>query len=562
MRVLVERHSAMVLGVCRRALEEHAEAEDAAQAVFLVLWKKAAELRAPSIVGWLHRTALFVCQNAIRSRQSRRNHEERAARMNATAPLPSSIHWPAVREVLDEELNSLPEKYRVPLILFHLQGLSLAQIAEQMSVKASTVGTWLGRAREQLAERLTKRGITIGAALLAMGLTSVAEAGAVPATFVSSTVTAASLYGAGHISVAGGLSASTSALANGCLTTTKLLTPLKIAMTGLLSCLSLGLLVFAVLSRSDRSPPPASVTSSQSTSASDVGTLPPLATDMQADEEPAGTPPPVEEENDPDFGGVTGRIILVDPNQPQQVLEELQNELKTLPPSATPRIGAEPLPDEHNNGASSLPEAIAPGTEPQPLLDQLQQQIESVDPVLVGPPARGIGGVFVYLRQATVGMPPQMATIPTKRLVVDTVAGVFVPHTFLARTGQSVVFKNGSTISVNVHTTPVANPARNFILMPMNRVGMAILFATPESQPIPIVDDLNPKASCYALVLDHPYAAVTDAQGHFRIAHLPVGTHAFRVWHESLGYLDRDYQITVAGGQAVSLPPLKVPVKK
>ena len=214
MRTLVERHSPMVLGVCFRALGERTEAEDAAQAVFLVLWKKADRLTESSIGGWLHRTALLVCKNVIRSRRIRRTHEQRAAHMNAMTP--EEIDWPAVQEVLDGELDRLPEKYRVPLILFHLEGQSIHDIAERMSVAASTVGAWLGRARELLAKRLTSRGISVGAAVLASGLSSVAEARVVPATFVGSTITAASLFGAGHLAVAGGLSSSTSALAGGC----------------------------------------------------------------------------------------------------------------------------------------------------------------------------------------------------------------------------------------------------------------------------------------------------------------------------------------------------------
>ena len=120
-RLLVERHSAMVLSVCLRQLGESHDAEDAAQAVFLVLWKKAASLRRrKSVAGWLHHVARNVCRNAKRSQQALRARERQAAQMKTESDS-SSETWTDDQAILDEELDRLPEKYRLPIILFYLE---------------------------------------------------------------------------------------------------------------------------------------------------------------------------------------------------------------------------------------------------------------------------------------------------------------------------------------------------------------------------------------------------------------------------------------------------------
>ncbi len=499
-RRLVEWHSPMVLGVCRRVLRDDADAEDAAQAVFLVLWRKATGLTAESLGGWLHRTALLVCQNAIRARKNRRIHEQRAAAMSPTT-VTDDADWSAVREVLDAELDRLPEKYRVPLILFHLEDRPHSEIAQLLAVNPATVATWLSRGRELLASRLLRRGITVGAVALATGLSSVASAAPVAPTFAASTVTAASLYGSGHLAVAGGLSASTSALAGECLKGT-LLTPLKCAVSGVVGLFVAGAVTLGVaLGPGEESPV---ATQSVPTEVITPAEKPPAEVIAEA---PALT----DEETDPQFGGITGQVLCTQPF-PQRGRDLIPN-----------------VPDET---------------------------------LLVDPQTGGVENVFLCLRKAPTPVHPQLIPVPAQSVVVDNVATVFVPHAFFARTGQGIHFMNGSATPINVHTNPVVNPSMNFILKPMDRVGLIVRFAQPETLPVKISDDIHASATSYGLVLDHPYAAITDAAGQFRISHLPVGPHSFRVWHERVGYLERDYQVTVTGGQLVTLPPLSVPSEK
>ncbi len=190
MELIVKRHSAMVLGVCRRMLGS-ADAEDAAQAVFILFWQKGMHLQEERrIVGWLHRTARYVCCNAKRSRVSRARHEQKAVEESPTMNRESAdlAQWNEIREILDEEVNRLPEKLRVPFVLFHCEHHSLAEVAELLGATVPTVGTWLKRSREKLASGLRRRGIVIASATLTTMLTHHVTAETVPTAFVAATI--------------------------------------------------------------------------------------------------------------------------------------------------------------------------------------------------------------------------------------------------------------------------------------------------------------------------------------------------------------------------------------
>ena len=126
---LVRRHAGMVLGLCRRLLADAEDADDAAQAVFLVLWVKAGSLRRRSTVaGWLHRVAWHVCRNAKRGKIVRTTHERRAAESRQQSSDDNPPCHDPIQDVLDEEMERLPDKYRLPLVLFHLEGRSIEEI--------------------------------------------------------------------------------------------------------------------------------------------------------------------------------------------------------------------------------------------------------------------------------------------------------------------------------------------------------------------------------------------------------------------------------------------------
>jgi RNA polymerase sigma factor (sigma-70 family) len=133
--LLVWRHGAMVLGVCRRVLGDAHEAEDAFQATFLVLAKKAASAaRHRSVGGWLYTVAFRVALRARARRAARTVRERPFDDPPAAADLDPAgeAGWREVGQVIDEEVSRLPEKYRLPFVLFHLEGRSNAEVAQEL----------------------------------------------------------------------------------------------------------------------------------------------------------------------------------------------------------------------------------------------------------------------------------------------------------------------------------------------------------------------------------------------------------------------------------------------
>jgi RNA polymerase sigma factor (sigma-70 family) len=187
---LVQRYGAMVLGVCQRLLDNAHDAEDAFQATFLVLVRKAGSIARPELLGnWLYGVACRVAKKARSVAVRRRIHERQAAVMPSSEPSPD-VSRGELRGLLDQELGQLPEKYRAPLVLCYLQGLTNEQAARRLGWPAGSISYRLSRARELLRARLARRkeGLTSGAfaTLLAGG----AFQSAVPAPLADQTVQA------------------------------------------------------------------------------------------------------------------------------------------------------------------------------------------------------------------------------------------------------------------------------------------------------------------------------------------------------------------------------------
>lgn len=215
---VVGRHAAMVLSVCRTRLGSLEDAQDAAQAVFAVLARKASALRwNASVAAWLHHVARCVAIDAQRAAAARLVRERRAVEMTADI-MADRAAGDELRARLAEELDSLPDKYRTALILFHMQGNSLAETAQLMNLPLSTAGNRLARGRELLRARLARRGAAVASIALLAGLLQDAGAANVPAGFVAAACKAGVLFAAGKTAaVAGGLSAPAATLAQGTL---------------------------------------------------------------------------------------------------------------------------------------------------------------------------------------------------------------------------------------------------------------------------------------------------------------------------------------------------------
>lgn len=186
---VVRRHGAMVQGVCRRVLVHLQDAEDATQAVFLILAKKAKTARwQHSIANWLYGTARRVALKLHRSNTRRQKREAKAVPPTAPASALDGMTGREAFAVLDDELDRLPAIYREPLVLCCLQGLARDEAAERLGVLPVTLKSHLDRGRRRLAVALEKRGVVAGAAVLAAFV--VAPANACPPALIASVLVA------------------------------------------------------------------------------------------------------------------------------------------------------------------------------------------------------------------------------------------------------------------------------------------------------------------------------------------------------------------------------------
>lgn len=206
---LVARHGPMVLGVCRRVLRDGHDVEDAFQATFLILARNARTIRRSERVGpWLHGVARRVAVRA-RSNAARRLVRERIGIDAEPSGDASSSRDPErveLREILDEELNGLPERLRAPLVLCYLEGLTHDQAASRLSQPVGTIRSRLSRGRERLRVRLVRRGVRADDVVLgsAAALESVSPA-LLETTVRSALEFAASQTGASALASAGSI---------------------------------------------------------------------------------------------------------------------------------------------------------------------------------------------------------------------------------------------------------------------------------------------------------------------------------------------------------------------
>src|SRR5438128_6879437 len=152
---LVRRHGPMVLGVCRRVLRNAHDAEDAFQATFLVLVRKAASIRPRGMVGnWLYGVAHNTALKA-KAMGSKRRAKEREAAARPKPDAPAEV-WQQLQALLDQELQTLPDKYRAPIVLCDPEGKLIKEAARQLGCPLGTIGTRLARGRSLLARRLAQ----------------------------------------------------------------------------------------------------------------------------------------------------------------------------------------------------------------------------------------------------------------------------------------------------------------------------------------------------------------------------------------------------------------------
>jgi RNA polymerase sigma factor (sigma-70 family) len=211
---LVARHGPMVLGVCRRALADPNDVEDAFQATFLVLVRRARSVRVGDSLGrWLYGVARRVAAKARRARSERSRGRTAPLPVEPVAPEPSADRI-GLLAALDEEVSRLPERYRAPVVLCHLEGLTHAEAAARLRWPVGTVSGRLSRARDLLKDRLVRRGLAPTAGSMVALLANEGARAAVPEPLTTTTVRAATRLATGATSQAGAVSASALSLVN------------------------------------------------------------------------------------------------------------------------------------------------------------------------------------------------------------------------------------------------------------------------------------------------------------------------------------------------------------
>lgn len=224
---LVRRHGPMVWGVCRRALDHHQDAEDAFQATFLVLVRKAATVRPREMVAnWLYGVARQTSYKTRTMVARNRSREKQVTIMPEPKALSPDV-WSDLRPVLDQELSRLPNKYRIAIVLCDLEGRTRKESALRLGLPEGTFSARLARARILLAKRLARYGLAVSGGALATVLAQNEALAGMPISVLASTIQAAGLAAAGQAS---GLSVSVAALTHGVMKT-MLLNKLKFAAT-------------------------------------------------------------------------------------------------------------------------------------------------------------------------------------------------------------------------------------------------------------------------------------------------------------------------------------------
>jgi RNA polymerase sigma factor (sigma-70 family) len=183
----------MVFNVCNRVLRHHQDAEDAFQATFLVLARNVSAVRnRQALAAWLHRSAYRMALGIRRAADRRRHHEGQSTTMTTREPS-VELAWKELQGLHEDEVQRLPEKYRMAFVLCCLEGGSRAEAAGLLGIKEGTISSRIDQARKRLQCRLARRGVTLSAALAAINLTGQTKAFANFGRLFTATARAAAL---------------------------------------------------------------------------------------------------------------------------------------------------------------------------------------------------------------------------------------------------------------------------------------------------------------------------------------------------------------------------------
>ena len=183
--------------------------------------------------------------------------------------------------------------------------------------------------------------------------------------------------------------------------------------------------------------------------------------------------------------------------------------------------------------------------------------------LMVNPKSKGIANCFVYMIKAPKDMPEGLKKAKEPVITFDQKGCQFLPHALLVRHDQTVKVLSDDPVGHNTHTHPIRNDQFNSAIKPNERDGVEIKLKVAEKLPLSVKCDIHTWMTAWWLVLDHPYAAVTDAEGNFTITDLPPGDHDFIIWQETSGYIERGKHIIKIDAANKNVKKVvKVPVDK
>jgi hypothetical protein len=194
----------------------------------------------------------------------------------------------------------------------------------------------------------------------------------------------------------------------------------------------------------------------------------------------------------------------------------------------------------------------APGANPRVIATVRDERL------LIDPQSRGVQNVFVYLRKKPERVNAELTATRPGAVEVVSRDYRFSPHVLFVQTGQAVrmLSPGGNT---SFHVDSLKNEPFNPIVTLDTPAQWTPRIAEP--LPIPLRSTVQPWYSAYMLVLDHPYAAISKADGTFAIDKLPVGEHELTIWHEVPGWIAKKMPITVRAGQTTELEPIRMTVQ-
>jgi hypothetical protein len=178
------------------------------------------------------------------------------------------------------------------------------------------------------------------------------------------------------------------------------------------------------------------------------------------------------------------------------------------------------------------------------------------------PKTGGLANVLVFVVTRPANIHPDLETSLATEVTLRIKGCRFVPHFLLVRTDQKVRVISEDPVAHNVHTSPMKNQEVNMIIAKQEPEGIVLPpMNQSERLPFRVRDDIHPWMSAQFMVLDHPYAAITNERGEFEIPVLPEGDHELRVWHERIGYIERSMVVTVKKGLNL-LPAMTVAAER